>query len=101
MVLQAGQLTAAKAEVRPLRPPARPRARIHDTPVAAEGLIARTRAFGALRSNSIVERLPPTPTARRKIEFFRFCGGPTLGSQMSHARVTRRMLHAACRVVVP
>jgi hypothetical protein len=48
MVLQAGQLRAAKAEVRPLRPPARPRARIHESPVVAEVLIARTRAFGAL-----------------------------------------------------
>jgi hypothetical protein len=71
MVLQAQPLMQAKAEVRPLHPPARPRARIHDTPVAAEGRIARMRAFGALCSTSIVERLPPTPTACRQIEFFR------------------------------
>ena len=94
MALQAEQLRAAKAEVRPLRPPARASARIHDTSVAAEVLIARMRALGALRSNSIVERLPPTPTARRKIDFFRFCGGRTLASQMSHGAC--HASHAAC-----
>ncbi len=46
MALQAEPLRQAKAEVRPLRPPARPRARIHDTPVVAEVLIARMRALG-------------------------------------------------------
>ena len=94
MALQAEQLRAAKAEVRPLRPPARASAQIHDTSVAAEVLIARMRAFGSLRSNSILERLPPTPTARRKIGLFRFCGGRKLASQMLHG--VFHALHAAC-----
>ena len=105
MALQAEQLRAAKAEVRPLRPPATASARIHDTSVAAEVLIARMRALSSLRSNSIVERLPPTPTARRKIDFFRVCGGRTLASQMSqgacHAPHAACCCFAACRVAVP
>jgi hypothetical protein len=105
MVFQAEPLIQAKAEARPLRPPARASARIHDTPVVAEVLIARMRAFGSLRSNSIVERFLPTPTARRKIDFFRACGGRTLARRVSHgachAPHAACCCFAACRVVAP
>ena len=75
--LQADRLIrAAKAEVRPRRlcPVAPMRTRY--TSVLAELRLGRTRALGEFRSDSIVERLPPTPTARRKIDLFRVCGGP-------------------------
>ena len=95
--LQADRLIrAAKAEVRPRRlcPVAPMRTRY--TSVLAELRVGRTRALGEFRSDSIVERLPPTPTARRKIDFFRVCGGPALRVGCCTARAMRRMLHAAC-----
>ena len=92
VLLQAEQIRRAKAEVRPLRPPARASARTRDTSVVAEVLIARIRAFGSFRSNSIVGRFPPTPMARRKIRFFRDLWWTRTASQMSHGAMTRRML---------
>ena len=80
MVSQAQKLRAAKAEVRPLRPPALPRARVHDTPVVAEVLISTHARIRRTPLQFDRERLPPTPTARRKIAFFfGFGGGPTAG----------------------
>ena len=67
--------TADSGEGRGASPPAvhaRARARTRDTSVVAEVRIVRTRALGAFRSDSVVERLPPTPTARRKIDLFPF-----------------------------
>jgi hypothetical protein len=53
--------------------PGRAHARTRDTSVVAEVLIVRTRALGEFRSDSIAERLPPTPVARGNIRlFFRF-----------------------------
>ena len=65
--------TADSGEGRGASPPALPgraHARTRDTSVLAELRLGRTRASGEFRSDSIVERLPPTPTARRKIRFF-------------------------------
>ena len=75
--LQADRLIrAAKAEVRPRRlcPVAPMRTRY--TSVLAELRVGRTRALGEFRSDSIVERSPPTPVARRNIRFFRFLADP-------------------------
>ena len=75
-VAQAQQLIQAKAEVRPRRHC--PVAPVHagDTSVVAEVVIARTRALGEFRSDSIPARLPPALTARRNVHFFRFFAGP-------------------------
>ena len=71
--------TADSGEGRGASPPALPgraHARTRDTSVVAEVRIVRTRALGAFRSDSFVERSPPTPTARENIRFFpRFVAG--------------------------
>ena len=77
-VVVAGR-TADSGEGRGASPPALPgRAHAHtrDTSVLAELRVGRTRALGEFRSESIVERLPPTPTARRNLRFFRFLRTP-------------------------
>ncbi len=63
------------------------RARTHDTSVVDEVRIVRTRALGEFRSDLVVERSPPTPTARRKIDLF---------SVLWRTRAASRVLHGAC-----
>ena len=80
-VVVAGR-TADSGEGRGASPPALPGrtyARTRDTSVAAEVVIARARALGECRSDSIPARLPPALTARRNVRFFGgffFFGGP-------------------------
>jgi hypothetical protein len=47
-----------------------------NTTVVAEVLIVRTRALGEFRSDSIVERLPPTPVAPGDFVFLRGLADP-------------------------